>query len=76
MGHSEVDREIGFIKRRNDVVVKTFGKVQEINSFEGGWNSCHGSSEQWTKLVVNFDTGAAVTAVPLRVGKVWIDSGR
>ena len=36
MGHSEVDREIGFIKRRNDVVVKTFGKVQEINSFEGG----------------------------------------
>lgn len=63
MGHSELDREIHFIESRNTEVEKLTGKKQEINSFEENVNSFT-TSDGWTKLVVNFDTGAAITAVP------------
>lgn len=68
MIHSEVDREIKFIEKRNEEVEKVTKRtklvenVGEINSF------CTYQPEMdkkgWTKIAVNFDTGAAVTAVP------------
>lgn len=75
MGHSEVDREIEFINRRRLTVQKAFGEVQEVNSFEGEWNSKQSNTEQWTRLIVNFDTGAAVTAVPLELQRSGLLSG-
>ena len=44
---------------------------KEINSFEadfGGWNSTAG----WTKVVANFDTGAAHHSCAEVVGEGWI----
>ena len=69
MGHSEVDREVDFIYRRCWKMEQQAKKVvlvekkQEINSFEGIADG-EDHYEGWTKLVVNFDTGAAITAVP------------
>ena len=69
MGHSELDRERNILETRYYEVKRSLEKVklveaekQEINSFEdlGSVEAKDG----WTKLVVNFDTGAAVTAVP------------
>ena len=73
MHHSEVDRELRFIEERQTTVEKSLKRVTlvekdekeikgEINSFEN-WGE-QSQSGSWTKLTVNFDTGAAVTAVP------------
>ena len=74
MGHSELDREIHFIESRNTEVEKLTGKKQEINSFEEDVNSFT-TSDGWTKLVVNFDTGAAITAVPRTLGEQGLVKG-
>lgn len=70
MGHSELDRELGFIEKRYVDVKKATENVRlaekeekEINSFDDSCNE-QGSCQGWTKVVVNFDTGAAITAVP------------
>ena len=73
MHHDHVEREILRITRRQKnvskvptgVVLKDNSGVevkQEINSFGGEWSE----NGQW--IVANFDTGAAITAIPKRLG--------
>ena len=61
--HSELDRETQFLEKRRRKVERDKNRIEEVNSFGG----CTGVSEVegWTRLTVNFDTGAAITAVPL-----------
>ncbi len=75
MMHSEVDREVGFFEARNRKMEKQSedSVKQEINSFEAnheGWKNVAG----WTKVVANFDTGAAITAVPRALEKAGLVS--
>ena len=69
MQHSEVDREYGFISDRMAARIRSERNIKlteakgEINSFESA-GEAQWSGNGWTKLVVNFDTGAAITAVP------------
>ena len=60
--HSELDREERYISLRRYDRLKAAGDSLG-HSFEKG--SDEGKEYKgWTKLVVNFDTGAAITAVP------------
>ena len=61
--HSEAEREVHFLEKRRKQVQKEKDEAKEVNSFEG----CTGVSEieGWTRLTVNFDTGAAITAIPV-----------
>ena len=75
MKHSEVDREVGIFEARNREVEGRFGDAvkEEINSFEAmpeGWHNEKG----WIKVVANFDTGAAITAVPKSLEKAGLVS--
>ena len=68
MLHSEVDREYYLVEQRHTQMEQSDKKVKlveakQINSFTAV-DSCVWNGEKWTKLVVNFDTGAAITAVP------------
>eukprot|EP00435_Cladocopium_sp_Y103_P036193 s510_g9.t1 len=66
--HSEVDREKKHINMRQDKVMKDSSRiklvpkteVKEINAFVQD----DGSVDEWTHVVANFDTGAAITAIP------------
>ena len=66
---SELDPEERYISLRRYDRIKAAGnshcgtdKKQEINSFEKG--SDEGKEDKgWTNLVVNFDTGAAITVL-------------
>ena len=78
MVHSEVDREVGFFEARNRKMEQADDSVKkEINSFEADFGGCN-STAGWTKVVANFDAGAAITAVPKsleKAGLVSTDSG-
>ena len=69
MIHSEVDRERHHIDARHEKVGKDMSRARlipnessraEINSF--GTDEI--GPQEWTHIVANFDTGAAVTAIP------------
>ena len=69
MIHSEVDREKYHIDARYEKVGKDMSRVRlipneasraEINSF----GADEIGPQEWTHIVANFDTGAAVTAIP------------
>eukprot|EP00438_Fugacium_kawagutii_P000480 Skav216940 [mRNA] locus=scaffold3396:50058:57739:+ [translate_table: standard] len=68
--HSDVDREFGYIEERQRVRESSAKKIKlveakpEINSFE---METAMEEMNWKKLVVNFDTGAAITALPKRI---------
>ena len=76
--HSETDRELKFIEDRHARMEKASKRVRlkpkvpeseevtEINSYETGDPHPDAAvvEDGWTKVVANFDTGAAVTAVP------------
>ena len=72
MQHSEVDREYGFINERMGARITSERNIKlteakgEINSFESV------DEVGWTKLVVNFDTGAAITAVPKHLAEAGL----
>ena len=65
--HSEEEREKAYVVRRHERAKRAAGGLKlkeaaEVNSFiqEKGHDGYHG----WEKITVNFDTGAAVTAIP------------
>lgn len=80
MQHSEVDREYGFINERMGARIRSERNIKlteakgEINSFESV-DEVQWSEKGWTKLVVNFDTGAAITAVPKRLAESGLLKG-
>ena len=74
MVHSEASREIGFIKERKRLVERSAKNVKltdvkeskDLGSFEA-YQVNDWSKGNWSKVTVNFDTGAAVTAVPMKL---------
>lgn len=64
---------MGFIEKRHDMMENIAEKVTlsevPICSLEG--NGDHDGEGDWTKPTVNFDTGAAVTAIPQ-----WLADGK
>ena len=79
MRHSEVDREYYLVEQRHrrmelsDKNVKLI-EAKQINSFATA-DSCVWNGEKWTKVVVNFDTGAAITAVPRSLAEEGLVQG-
>ena len=74
MRHSELDREIGFLDQRHELMMKHKSRVKlvpradvkeepaEVNSFSSEpWTV---DADGWIRLQANFDTGAAITAIP------------
>ena len=80
MQHSEVDREYGFINERMGARIRSERNIKsteakgEINSFESA-DEVQWSEKGWTKLVVNFDIGAAITAVPKHLAEAGLLKG-
>ena len=76
MVHSEVSREIGFIKERKRLVERSVKNIKltsvkeskDLGSFEA-YQVDDWSKGKWSKVTVNFDTGAAVTAVPMKLAR-------
>ena len=68
MIHSEVDREKYHIDMRREKVEKDMSRVKLTPNpeFKGELNSVGGEAgaDDWTHIVANFDTGAAVPAIP------------
>ena len=64
-GHSEVEREVHWLRLRQREVETQKKESLEVNSFD--YRGDASGYEGWTKLVVNFDTGAAVTAIPSKL---------
>ena len=76
MVHSEFSREIGFIKERKRLVERGAKNIKlagaedskDLGSFEA-YQVNDWSKGKWSKVTVNFDTGAAVTAVPMKLAR-------
>ena len=79
MLHSEVDREYYLVEQRHRQMEQSeknvkLTEVKQINSFVADDN-CVWNGEKWTKIVVNFDTGAAITAVPRTLAEEGLVQG-
>lgn len=84
MIHSEVDREIRFMEDRYVKIGKGLDRVKlvpgtgaevkmEVNAFGGELRSM----DDWTHVVANFDTGAAIAAIPSTLkSKLGFEGGR